>query len=126
MMLEIMAYTVVVTATLTVVGMCLEHLAGLLHRPRRKVWMAIMLLSITLPVVMMLAPRAAAIPDATIVAPLPASAPGNPVVASAEAQAQTLNIAVSKPRPIWKLAAPSDTQLSAMWIAASLLFGLYL
>jgi len=116
MMLHIMAYAVAVTAALTVVGHCLERLAGLHRLSRRMAWITTMVVSVLFPLGMMLGARVAATHHHTAAhsqtAPLPATAATPPAAADQV--------------PIWKLAAPSDSQIIVMWMVASVAFGLYL
>jgi beta-lactamase regulating signal transducer with metallopeptidase domain len=121
MMIAIMAYTVAVAAALTGVGLCLEHSAGLLRLPRRKVWMATMLLSIVFPIATMLGAREPAMPDGSFAAP--ALAPGAPTSLQETGQQLTMT---THPPAIWRLAMPSDSQLITMWVVGSSLFGMYL
>jgi beta-lactamase regulating signal transducer with metallopeptidase domain/Ca2+-binding EF-hand superfamily protein len=116
MMLQVMAYTVAVTAVLTVVGHCLERLAVLHRYSRRKAWIAAMLLSLLFPVAMILGSRTDAVPGgADAVQGTATSAPSQDSIVEA-----------ARPTPIWKLAVPTDRQLLAMWAVASLIFALYL
>jgi beta-lactamase regulating signal transducer with metallopeptidase domain len=122
MMIAIMAYTVAVAAALTGVGLCLEHSAGLLGLPRRKVWMATMLLSIVFPIAAMLGTDEPAIPDGSSAGPTFAS--DAPTLL--RGTGQQLPTMTTHPKPIWQLAAPSDRQLMTMWVVGSSLFGVYL
>lgn len=113
MMLQVMAYTVLVTAALTVVGHCLERWARLQRTSRRTGWVAAMVLSVLLPTVMILVSR--------VKAPLVTS-PNSSTLVHVQGE---LSAAVDQ-EAIWKLALPSDNQLLAMWLVASLIFALYL
>jgi beta-lactamase regulating signal transducer with metallopeptidase domain len=117
MMLQIIVYTVAVATALSVVGLCLERLAGLQGQPRRAAWIAAMLLSVLLPAAMIsFAPSAAV--EAIAVPVAESQATPTPAQATLAA-AQSTPATGAPPQAAWKLPRPSDRQLIAAWITAS-------
>jgi beta-lactamase regulating signal transducer with metallopeptidase domain len=127
-MLNSIVYVLAFAAALSVVAMCLEHLAVTRRQPRRFAWALAILCSALLPPLMILkaSPDRAAVPAAGAIAltPPPATrdiantftAPEASPVSSAAAASEN---PVSDPTIAWQVPAPTRSSLLTAWAVMS-------
>lgn len=133
-MLQVMAYSIAVAVALSMVGACLERMAGLYRLPRRAGWMAVMLLSVLFPAAMILLARPAAmdpvpLPAVEVSAPIATRAPADiaqPIPEFAPAPAAPTQVHQAGRSTAWRIPTPTDGQLMLAWLVASVVMVLYL
>lgn len=127
-MLQVIAYTSAVSAALSLVVLCEEKLALMLGMSRRFVWIATMVLSILLPLVLMLRaePLVVAGPvGMQLEAPQPGAGMQRPDAAIALAATRDVQpVAAAAESATWmpatrKVRSPSERSLLLMWAIAS-------
>jgi beta-lactamase regulating signal transducer with metallopeptidase domain len=127
-MLNSVVYVVAFAAALSVVAMCLEHLAVTRRQPRRLAWALAMLCSALLPPLMILkaSPDQAAVPVAAAIAPAPPAATMDvantftaPEASSVSSAAAASESPVSDPTMAWQVPAPSRSSLLTAWAVIS-------
>jgi beta-lactamase regulating signal transducer with metallopeptidase domain len=127
-MLNFLAYVVAFAVALSMVALCLEHLAAIRGQPRRLAWVMAMLCSALLPPVLMLkaSPQPAVLPVAAEIAPRQTAATGAVArsLVAAEAGVLTSSTAASgNPAPLparnQRFPAPATSSLLAAWAVVS-------